>query len=127
MANKPLLGTITVLIGLASLSGYIASGLFTDNLVGNDAAVANNDMTAEQTDVEPYIEGDQLIEPDITDEQATGVDTELQAAEESDTAQYPGSGPPTALEEADTRSIAEEEGMVATPHGDGLDVGPSDE
>ena len=127
MANKSLLGTITVLIGLASLSGYVASGLFTENLVANDAAVAENDIAPEQTDFEPFIEADQSIEPDTTDEQVTGVDTELQAAEESKTAQYPGSGPPTAFEEADTRSIAEEEGMVATPHGDGLDVGPSDE
>jgi hypothetical protein len=127
MANKSLLGTITVLIGVASLSGYLASTVFTDGLVANDAAVAENDIAAEQTDVEPFIEADQSIEPDTTDEQATGLDTELQAAEESSTAQDRDTRPATAEEEADIRRIAEENGMVVTPHGDGFDLGPSDE
>lgn len=127
MANKSLLGTITVLIGVASLSGYLASTVFTGGLVANDAAVAENDIAAEQADVEPSIEADQSIEPNTTDEQATGLDTKLQAAEESSTAQDSGSRPATAEEEADILRIAKERGMVVTPHGDGFDVGPSDE
>jgi hypothetical protein len=127
MANKSLLGTITVLIGVASLSGYLASTVFTDGLVANHAAVAENNIPAEQTDVEPYIEAAQSIEPNATDEQASGLDTNSQAVEESSTAQDRDTRPPTPEEEADIRRIAEEHGMVATPHGDGFDVSPSDE
>jgi hypothetical protein len=127
MANKSLLATIAVLIGIASLSGYLATTVFTDSLAATDAAVAENDIAAEQPDVEPSIEAAQSIEPNTTDEQATGLDTKLQAVEESSTGQDRDTRPPTPEEEADIRRIAEEHGMVATPHGDGFDVGPSDE
>lgn len=124
MANKALLGTITVLIGVAALSGYLASTVFTDGLAANDAAVAEDDIAAERTDVEPPIEADQSIELNTADEQASGLNTKLQAAEESSTAQDSGSRPATADEEAEIRRIAEEHDMVVTPHGDGFDVEP---
>ena len=124
MANKALLGTITVLIGVAALSGYLASTVFTDGLAANVAAVVEDDIAAEQTDVEPSIEADQSIELNTADEPATGLDTKLQAAEESSTAQDSGSRPATAEEEAEIRRIAEEHDMVVTPRGDGFDVEP---
>jgi hypothetical protein len=125
MANKPLLVSIAALIGITSLSGYLASIAFTDSLTATDAAVAEDDIAVEQTDVEPSIEAVQPIEPNVTDEQASGLDTKLQAEEESSTAQDRDSRPATAEEEADIRRIAEEHGMVTTPHGNGFDVGPS--
>ena len=124
MANKALLGTITALIGVAALSGYLASTVFTDGLAANVAAVVEDDIAAEQTDVEPSIEADQSIELNTADEPATGLDTKLQAAEESSTAQDSGSRPATAEEEAEIRRIAEEHDMVVTSHGDGFDVEP---
>jgi hypothetical protein len=135
MANKLLLGTIASLIGIAPLSGFLASTMFTGDLVANDAAVAENNIAAEQADVEPSIEADQSIEPNTADEQATGLDTKLQAAEESSTAkdrdirpataeEEPDTRPATAEEEAEIRRIAEKNGMVVTPHGDGFDVEP---
>ena len=124
MANKALLGTITALIGVAALSGYLASTVFTDGLAANVAAVVEDDIAAEQTDVEPSIEADQSIELNTADEPATGLDTKLQPAEESSTAQDSGSRPATAEEEAEIRRIAEEHDMVVTSHGDGFDVEP---
>ena len=127
MANKSLLGTITVLIGVASLIGYYTANLFTEGFVANDAAVAENDVAEEQTDVEPYIEDDSSIEPHTNDDQATDMDVIPQTAEDSSNALDSGSRPATAEEEAEIRRIAEENGMVATPNGDGFDVRPSDE
>ena len=50
-----------------------------------------------------------------------------QKAEDMESTYDSGSRPATAEEEADIRRIAKERGMVVTPHGDGFDVGPSDE
>lgn len=50
-----------------------------------------------------------------------------QKAEDTESTYDSGSLPATAEEEADIRRIAKEHGMAVTPHGDGFDVGPSDE
>jgi hypothetical protein len=59
MANKSLLATIAVLIGVASLSGFLASTMFTGDLVSNDAADAESNIAAEQTAEEMEAAADQ--------------------------------------------------------------------
>lgn len=59
-------------------------------------------------------------------EEAAALSSDSSVANEADE-EYDNSGtrPATAEEEADIRRIAEEHGMVATPHGNGFDVGPN--
>ncbi len=125
MANKPLLATIAALIGIASLSGYLASAAFYDGMVANKDAVAKDHIAAEQTDVEPPVEEGQSSEPGYADEHTSSPDTNRQSAEEPKDTEDSGTRPATTEEETDISRIAKESGMVTTPHGNGFDVGPS--